>query len=127
MTYFTASDHMKWGRVHPVEWSHCKLIVMVKPEDEVCLVCLSSLLMLRSYQSGHSRTRFLCRSGGRGEGDNMTEQSDPHEFEGYKEALWSQVFTLDALIILLERKGVITREEVIEEIEKLHEEALTSG
>ena len=57
----------------------------------------------------------------------MTEQSDPNEFEGYKEALWSQVFTLDALIILLERKGVITREEVIEEIEKLHEDALASG
>ena len=52
----------------------------------------------------------------------MTEQSDPNEFEGYKEALWSQVFTLDALIILLERKGVITREEIIEEIKKLHEE-----
>jgi hypothetical protein len=51
----------------------------------------------------------------------MTEQSDPHEFEVYKEALWSQVFTLDALIILLERKGVITREEIIEEIKKLHE------
>lgn len=56
----------------------------------------------------------------------MTEQSDPNEIEDYKEALWSQVFTLDALIILLERKGVITREEVIEEIKKLHEEELAS-
>jgi hypothetical protein len=50
----------------------------------------------------------------------------PHEFEVYKEALWSQVFTLDALIILLERKGVITREEIVEEIKKLHEDALAS-
>ena len=52
----------------------------------------------------------------------MTEQADRNEFEGYREALWSQVFTLDALIILLERKGVISREEIIEEIKKLHEE-----
>ena len=82
--------------------------------------------MLRSYESGHRRAAFLCRSGGRREGDSMTEQSDRNEFEGYKEALWSQVFTLDALIILLERKGVITREEIVEEIKKLHEETPVS-
>lgn len=52
----------------------------------------------------------------------MAEQLDPNEFAGYKEALLSQVFTLDALIILLEKKGLITKEEVIEEIKKLHEE-----
>lgn len=57
----------------------------------------------------------------------MTEQLDPNEFESYKEALLSQVFTLDALIILLEKKGLITKEEVIEEIKKLHEEAAVSG
>ena len=56
----------------------------------------------------------------------MTEQLDPNEFEGYKEALLSQVFTLDALIILLERKGLITKEELIEEIKKLHEDARVS-
>jgi hypothetical protein len=56
----------------------------------------------------------------------MTEQPDPNEFERYKEALLSQVFTLDALIILLERKGLITKDEVIEEIKKLHEDALVS-
>ena len=57
----------------------------------------------------------------------MTEQLDPNEFESYKEALLSQVFTLDALVILLEKKGLITKEEVIEEIKKLHEEAAVSG
>ena len=46
----------------------------------------------------------------------MAEQLDPNEFAGYKEALVSQIFTLDALIILLERKGLITKEEVVEEI-----------
>ena len=56
----------------------------------------------------------------------MAEQLDPNELAGYKEALWSQVFTLDALIILLEKKGLITKEEVIEEIKKLHEEAPVS-
>jgi len=56
----------------------------------------------------------------------MAEQLDPNEFAGYKEALLSQVFTLDALIILLERKGLITKEEVIEEIKKLYEETPVS-
>jgi hypothetical protein len=56
----------------------------------------------------------------------MTEQLDPNEFEGYKEALLSQVFTLDALVNLLERKGLITKEELIEEIKKLHEDTRVS-
>ena len=56
----------------------------------------------------------------------MAEQLDPNELEGYKEALLSQVFTLDALIILLEKKGLITKEEVIEEIKKLHEQTPVS-
>jgi hypothetical protein len=56
----------------------------------------------------------------------MAEQLDPNEFAGYKEALLSQVFTLDALIILLERKGLITKEEVIEEIKILYEETPVS-
>ena len=51
----------------------------------------------------------------------MSDQH-PNEFVGYKEALLSQVITLDALIILLEKKGVISKEEVIQEIKKLHEE-----
>jgi len=56
----------------------------------------------------------------------MAEQLDPNEFAGYKEALLSQVLTLDALIILLERKGLITKEEVIEQIKKLYEETPVS-
>ena len=56
----------------------------------------------------------------------MTEKLDPNEFEGYKEALLSQVFTLDALVNLLERKGLITKEELIDEIKKLHEDRLVS-
>ena len=56
----------------------------------------------------------------------MAEQLDPNELVGYKEALLSQVFTLDALIILLEKKGLITKEEVIQEIKKLHEETPVS-
>lgn len=56
----------------------------------------------------------------------MTEQLDPNEFEGYKEAVLSQVFTLDGLVNLLERKGLITKEELIDEIKKLHEDTLAS-
>lgn len=56
----------------------------------------------------------------------MTEELDPNEFEGYKEAILSQVFTLDALVNLLERKGLITKEELIDEIKSLHEDTLVA-
>ncbi len=50
----------------------------------------------------------------------MTEQSEANEFVSYQEALLSQVFTLDALVNVLERKGLIKREEIVEEIRQLH-------
>ena len=56
----------------------------------------------------------------------MSAGKDQNEFMGYEEALMSQLFTLDALINVLERKGIITKEEVIEEIRKLHQQAEVS-
>ena len=43
-----------------------------------------------------------------------------------QEAILSQVFTLDALVNLLERKGLITKEELIDEIKSLHEDTLVA-
>ena len=56
------------------------------------------------------------------EGDGMVDQKDQNEFMSYEEALLSQVFTLDALVNVLEKKGVISREEVVEEIVRLQEQ-----
>lgn len=57
----------------------------------------------------------------------MPEENDQKEFMGYEEALMSQLFTLDALINVLARKGMVTKEEIIEEIKKLHQEVEVSG
>ena len=54
----------------------------------------------------------------------MAEQRDTNEFVSYEEALMSQVFTSDALVNVLERKGLITKE--IDEIKKLHGEVPVS-
>ena len=51
----------------------------------------------------------------------MSDGQDQNEFMGYEEALMSQLFTLDALINVLERKGMVTKEEGVEEIKKLHQ------
>ena len=56
----------------------------------------------------------------------MPEENDQKEFMGYEEALMSQLFTLDALINMLARKGMVTKEEIIEEIKKLHQEVEVS-
>jgi hypothetical protein len=57
----------------------------------------------------------------------MTEKSDSDEFVSYEEALFSQVVTLDALLIVLERKGLIKREEIMAEIKELHTKASKPG
>ena len=56
----------------------------------------------------------------------MAEKQDTDEFVSYGEALMSQVFTLDALVNILESKGLITREEIVEEIKRLHAKAEAS-
>ena len=40
-------DAIKRVKLQPVVSSKCKLIAMVKPKDEVCLVCGSSLPVLK--------------------------------------------------------------------------------
>ena len=53
----------------------------------------------------------------------MTDKSESNEFMSYEEALISQVFTLDALVNVLERKGLISRQEIIKEIKEIEEQA----
>jgi hypothetical protein len=53
----------------------------------------------------------------------MSEHSDSNEFLSYEEALMSQVLTLDALVNVLERKGMVNREEILEELKELYAKA----
>lgn len=52
----------------------------------------------------------------------MSEKLDPKETATFEEVLMSNVFTQEALINLLENKGIITRNELLEEIKKLRRE-----
>jgi len=49
----------------------------------------------------------------------MAEKLDPKEAVSFEELLMSNVYTQEALINLLEKKGVLTKGELLEEIKRL--------
>ena len=49
----------------------------------------------------------------------MAEKMDLKEIASFEEVLMSNVFTQDALINLLEAKGIIKKSELLEEINRL--------
>lgn len=49
----------------------------------------------------------------------MAEQLDPGEIVDLRELLMSEVIQLEALINLLDRKGIITKKEVLEEMKRV--------
>ncbi|HEY4674132.1 MAG TPA: hypothetical protein VIH03_08200 [Nitrososphaerales archaeon] len=49
----------------------------------------------------------------------MADELDSKEIVSFKELLLSNVYTQEALINLLERKGILTKKEVLEEIKQL--------
>jgi len=51
----------------------------------------------------------------------MAEKLDPKEVVDFKELLMSNVYEQEALVNLLEKKGVITKAELLEEIRKLQQ------
>ncbi len=51
----------------------------------------------------------------------MAEKLDPKKVVDYKELLMSNVYEQEALINLLEKKGLITKAELLEEIRDLHQ------
>jgi hypothetical protein len=50
----------------------------------------------------------------------MAKQLDPKELVSFKEMLLNEVITSAAIINLLDKKGVISREELLEEIRRVH-------
>jgi hypothetical protein len=49
----------------------------------------------------------------------MAEKLDPKELVAFKELLMSEVIQSDALINLLDRKGIITKQELLEEMKRV--------
>ncbi len=52
----------------------------------------------------------------------MAEQLDPKQAVSFEEVLMSNVYTQEALINLLEAKGIIKKTELLEEIKRLGRE-----
>jgi hypothetical protein len=50
----------------------------------------------------------------------MAKQLDPKETVDLKELLMSEVIQSEALINLLDKKGIISKEELLEEIKRIH-------
>ena len=51
----------------------------------------------------------------------MAEKLNPKETVSFGELLMSNVFKQEALVNLLEKKGIITKTELLEEIKRLRE------
>ena len=49
----------------------------------------------------------------------MAEKLDPKEMTDFKQVLLSEVIQHEALINILERKGILTRGELLEEVKKI--------
>ena len=49
----------------------------------------------------------------------MAKKLDPKETVDIKELILSEVIQLEALINILERKGILTKEELLEEIKRV--------
>jgi hypothetical protein len=57
----------------------------------------------------------------------MAEKLDPNELVSFKELLMSEVIQSEALFNVLERKGIITKAELIEEIKKVQASMLRNS
>lgn len=56
----------------------------------------------------------------------MANQLDPKELVIFKELLMSEVIQSDALINLLDRKGIISKKELLEEMKRVQASMLTA-
>jgi len=56
----------------------------------------------------------------------MTEQIDPKEITSFEQLLWSEVIQSEALINLLDRKGIISKQELLEEMRRVQATMLKS-
>jgi len=57
----------------------------------------------------------------------MTEKLDPKQLVEFKELLMSEVIQSDALINLLDRKGIISKQELLEEMKRVRATMIKSN
>jgi hypothetical protein len=57
----------------------------------------------------------------------MTKKVDPRELESFKEMLLSEVITSEAIINLLDRKGIISKHELMEEMKRVQASVLKTN
>ena len=51
----------------------------------------------------------------------MANKMDPKEIVSFEELVMSNVYTQEAIVNILEKKGILRREEVLDEIKRLKE------
>jgi len=56
----------------------------------------------------------------------MAEKLDPKELVSFKELLMSELIQSEALINLLDRKGIISKQELLEEIKRVQSNMIKS-
>ncbi len=56
----------------------------------------------------------------------MTEKHDPKQTVSFKELLMSEVIQLEALINLLDKKGIISKQELLEEMKRVQDKMIKS-
>ncbi len=49
----------------------------------------------------------------------MAEQLDPKELASFEQLLWSEIIQSEALINLLDGKGIISKQELLEEMRRV--------
>jgi len=54
----------------------------------------------------------------------MADKLDPKELVSFKEMLLSEVITSEAIINLLDKKGIISKQELMEEMKRVQESML---
>jgi hypothetical protein len=54
----------------------------------------------------------------------MPEELDPKELVSFKELLMSEVIQSEAIINLLDKKGIISKQELIEEMKRVQEKMI---
>ena len=60
------------------------------------------------------------QSGGDTKGITMVRKRNNHEIEALDQALLAEVITLEAVINILDRKGIFNRQDLLEEIKNVH-------
>lgn len=57
----------------------------------------------------------------------MAETLDPKEFVSFKELLMSEVIQMEALVNILDKKGIISKQELLDEMKRVQTSMIKTG